>query len=194
MVGITDINGKILKHYAQDFVNHKRYVLVSLQNGDDTDSCSVIDIDDLDSNIRSELIALVNSTECQSVKEIYPVLNRKFFLDYPSATMLKVLKAMKKMLVVKSDQVAIQVPGEQTITPKDLLKAINEYESKKSIAKKQVFDLNDVEEMSKEPVKNEEIESIKNDIKSLNEQVNSLVSSLTSLTEALANKDVKKKK
>lgn len=194
MVGITDINGKILKHYAQDFVNHKRYVLVSLQNGDDTDSCSVIDIDDLDSNIRSELIALVNSPECQSVKEIYPVLNRKFFLDYPSATMLKVLKAMKKILVVKSDQVAIQVPGEQTITPKDLLKAINEYESKKGIAKKQVFDLNDVEEMSKEPVKNEEIESIKNDIKSLNEQVNSLVSSLTSLTKALANKDDKKKK
>ena len=67
---------------------------------------------------------------------------------------------MKKILVVKSDQVAIQVPGEQTITPKDLLKAINEYESKKGIAKKQVFDLNDVEEMSKEPVKNEEIESI----------------------------------
>lgn len=194
MVGITDINGKILKHYAQDFVNHKRYVLVSLQNGDDIDSCSVIDIDDLDSNIRSELIALVNSPECQSVKEIYPVLNRKFFLDYPSATMLKVLKAMKKILVVKSDQVAIQVPGEQTITPKDLLKAINEYESKKGIAKKQVFDLNDVEEMSKEPVKNEEIESIKNDIKSLNEQVSSLVSSLTSLTEALTIKDDKKKK
>lgn len=194
MVGITDVDGKILKHYAQDFINHKRYVLVSLQNGDDIDSCSVIDIDDLDSNIRSELIALVNSPECQSVKEIYPVLNRKFFLDYPSATMLKVLKAMKKILVVKSDQVAIQVPGEQTITPKDLLKAINEYESKKGIAKKQVFDLNDVEEMSKEPVKNEEIESIKNDIKSLNEQVSSLVSSLTSLTEALTIKDDKKKK
>jgi len=194
MVGITDVDGKILKHYAQDFINHKRYVLVSLQNGDDTENCSVVDIDDLDANIRSELIALVNSPECQAVKEIYPVLNRKFFLDYPSATMLKVLKAMKKILVVKSDQVAIQLPGEQTITPKDLLKAIKEYESKKGIAQKQVFDLNDVDEMPKEPVKNEEIEDIKKDIKSLNEQVSSLVESLSALTSALTNKDDKKKR
>lgn len=194
MVGITDIDGRILKHYAQDFINHKRYIIISLQNGDDINTCSVVDIDDLDANIRSELIALVNSPECQAVKEIYPVLNRKFFLDYPSGTMLKVLKAMKKILVVKSDQVAIQLPGEQTMNPKELLSAINEYESKKGISQKESFSMNNDVNSVQEVSKNEELESIKSDIKSLNEQVSSLVSSLASLTEALSNKDDKKKK
>lgn len=191
MVGVMDVNGKLLKHYAQDFINHKRYVIVALQNQTDPSTCSVVDIDDLEPNIRAELVALVNSPECQMLKETYPILDKRFFLDYPNATMLKILQAMHKILVVKSDQVAIQLPGEQTITPTDLVKAINEYESKKAKNKVASFDpnavdANDVDTTKVEKTSNdEEIQGIKEDIKNLNTQVNSLVSSLSALTAAL---------
>jgi len=194
MVGVTDVNGKLLKHYAQDFINHKRYIIIALQNETDPNTCSVVDIDDLEPNIRAELVALVNSTECQMLKETYPILDKKFFLDYPNATMLKVLKAMHKILVVKSDQVAIQLPGEQTITPNELVKAIREYESKRNISAQQTFNPNSEENVNLTK-KSDEIESMKNDIKSLNEQVSSLVSSLSALTQALSKEtDTKKKK
>lgn len=194
MVGVTDINGKLLKHYAQDFINHKRYVIIALQNETDPSTCSVVDIDDLDPAIRSELVALVNSPECQMLKETYPILDKRFFLDYPNATMLKVLKAMHKILVVKSDQVAIQLPGEQTITPTELVKAIKEYESRKSPTTYQSFNP-EAEENVNLTKKDDEIESMKNDIKSLNDQVSSLVSSFSALTEALKkDSDIKKKK
>ena len=67
MVGITDENGRVLKHYAQDTVNRKRYVIIALENQTDPNTCSVIDIDALEPDIRAELVALVNSSECQSV-------------------------------------------------------------------------------------------------------------------------------
>lgn len=203
MVGVTDINGKLLKHYAQDFINHKRYVIVALQNETDPSTCSVVDIDDLDPTIRSELVALVNSPECQMLKETYPILDKRFFLDYPNATMLKILQAMHKILVVKSDQVAIQLPGEQTITPTDLVKAINEYESRKANNRVTAFNPEAVDTANVDTTRvekttnNEEIQGIKNDIKNLNDQVNSLVSSLTALTQALTEKkepETKKKK
>ena len=78
MVGIVDINGKVLKHYAQDTINRKRYIIIALCNENDPETCSVVNIDDLEPSIRSELVALVNSPEGQSVEEIWPVLDRKY--------------------------------------------------------------------------------------------------------------------
>ena len=64
MVGITDENGKLLKHYAQDTVTRKRYILIALENQTDPNTCSVVDMDALEQNVRAELVALVNSPEC----------------------------------------------------------------------------------------------------------------------------------
>ena len=195
MVGIVDVNGKLLKHYAQDTVNRKRYVIIALTNESDPNTCSVVDIDDLDSNIRAELVALVNSPECQLVEEVWPVLDRKYFLDYPKATMLKVLRAMRKILVVDSNQVAIQLPGEQTMTPKEVADAIKTYKTQKSGSNTQVtFNpeaFSEVKESDKSV--SSETEELKKQVTSLESKVDALVNSLSALTEALSEKATKKK-
>ena len=201
MVGITDENGKVLKHYAQDTISRKRYVVIALENQTDPNTCSVVDIDALEPSIRAELVALVNSSECQREKEIWQVLDRKYFLDYPQGTMLKVLKAMKQILVVNSDQVAIQLPGEQTMTPKQVSDAIKEFERKRSgntvassfnpeVQEKPVVQPAVKEEHSKE------VSELKEGIESLNTKMDSLVNVLSSLAESLnsKNEDSKKKK
>lgn len=201
MVGITDENGKVLKHYAQDTISRKRYVVIALENQTDPNTCSVVDIDALEPSIRAELVALVNSSECQREKEIWQVLDRKYFLDYPQGTMLKVLKAMKQILVVNSDQVAIQLPGEQTMTPKQVSDAIKEFERKRSgntvassfnpeVQEKPVVQPAVKEEPSKE------VSELKEGIESLNTKMDSLVNVLSSLAESLnsKNEDSKKKK
>ena len=197
MVGITDTNGKLLKHYAQDTVNRKRYIIIALSNESDPDTCSVVDIDSLDSSIRAELVNLVNSSECQSVEEVWPVLDRRYFLDYPTATMLKVLKAMKAILVVDSKQVAIQLPGEQTMTPKEVADAIKAYKAKKSGVSEASFKPESVVEMKgplKEPVVSVETEALKEKVCSLETKVDALVNSLSALTAALTEKNVAPKK
>lgn len=197
MVGIVDMNGKLLKHYAQDTISRKRYIIIALSNESNPDTCSVVDIDELDSNIRAELVALVNSPECQMVEEIWPVLDRKYFLDYPTATMLKVLRAMKAILVVDSKQVAIQLPGEQTMTPKEVADAIKAYKSKKSGVSEESFNPEPVVEMKgplKEPIVYSETEALKEKVCSLETKVDALVSSLSALTAALTEQKVAPKK
>lgn len=196
MVGITDMNGKLLKHYAQDTVTRKRYVIIALCNENDPNTCSVVDIDELDSNIRAELVALVNSSECQSVEEIWPVLDRKYFLDYPTATMLKVLRAMRAISVVKSDQVAIQLPGEQTMTPRQVADAIKAYKAKKSGKVEEMYqpEISEVkveEPFSPVPTAKDELAE---KVTSLETKVDALVSSLSALTAALSEQKVAPKK
>ena len=196
MVGITDMNGKLLKHYAQDTVTRKRYVIIALCNENDPNTCSVVDIDELDSNIRAELVALVNSSECQSVEEIWPVLDRKYFLDYPTATMLKVLRAMRAISVVKSDQVAIQLPGEQTMTPKQVADAIKAYKAKKSGKVEEMYQPEPVEVKVEEPFSHVPTakDELAEKVTSLETKVDALVSSLSALTAALSEQKVAPKK
>lgn len=203
MVGITDENGRVLKHYAQDTINRKRYVIIALENQTDPNTCSVIDIDALEPDIRAELVALVNSSECQTVEEIWQILDRKYFMDYPNHTMLKVLKAMRQILVVDSNQVAIQLPGEQTMTPKQVADAIKEYKKKKNGVVQQSFNPESETKVAepliekvgeKEP--NKDISELKDGIKNLNDKMNSLVDVLSQLASNMNSKsdDTKKKK
>ena len=194
MVGITDTNGKLLKHYAQDTVNRKRYIIIALSNESDPDTCSVVDIDSLDSNIRAELVNLVNSSECQSLEEVWPVLDRKYFLDYPTATMLKVLRAMKAILVVDSKQVAIQLPGEQTMTPREVADAIKAYKAKKGGNVEVSFNPEPAKTKVEDAVVFGETEALKEKVSSLETKVDALVNSLSALTAALTEKNAPKKK
>lgn len=195
MVGITDENGKLLKHYAQDTVTRKRYILIALENQTDPNTCSVVDMDALEQNVRAELISLVNSPECQMKEEIWQVLDKKYFLDYPQATMLKVLKAMHQIQVVDSKQVAVSLPGEQIMTPKELANAIKEYKKSKGGNVQQSFVPDDDKEVliekvgEKEP--NKDMEEVKESIKSLSNTVASLADIVTKLASA---EETKKKK
>ena len=194
MVGITDENGKLLKHYAQDTVTRKRYILIALENQTDPNTCSVVDMDALEQNVRAELVALVNSSECQMKEEIWQVLDKKYFLDYPQATMLKVLKAMHQIQVVDSKQVAVSLPGEQIMTPKELANAIREYKKSKGGSVQQSFVPDDRKEVliekvgEKEP--NKDIEEVKESIKSLS----NTVASLADIVAKLASTEETKKK
>jgi hypothetical protein len=195
MVGITDENGKLLKHYAQDTVTRKRYILIALENQTDPNTCSVVDMDALEQNVRAELISLVNSPECQMKEEIWQVLDKKYFLDYPQATMLKVLKAMHQIQVVDSKQVAVSLPGEQIMTPKELANAIREYKKSKGGSVQQSFVPDDGKEVliekvgEKEP--NKDMEEVKESIKSLSNTVASLADIVAKLASA---EETKKKK
>ena len=195
MVGITDENGKLLKHYAQDTVTRKRYILIALENQTDPNTCSVVDMDALEQNVRAELVALVNSPECQMKEEIWQVLDKKYFLDYPQATMLKVLKAMHQIQVVDSKQVAVSLPGEQIMTPKELANAIREYKKSKGANVQQSFVPDDGKEVliekvgEKEP--NKDMEEVKESIKSLSNTVASLADIVAKLASV---EETKKKK
>lgn len=195
MVGITDENGKLLKHYAQDTVTRKRYILIALENQTDPNTCSVVDMDALEQNVRAELVSLVNSPECQMKEEIWQVLDKKYFLDYPQATMLKVLKAMHQIQVVDSKQVAVSLPGEQIMTPKELANAIREYKKSKGVNVQQSFVPDDGKEVliekvgEKEP--NKDMEEVKESIKSLSNTVASLADIVAKLASA---EETKKKK
>lgn len=130
---LNDLTGKPLKHYAQDEVSKDRYVVIALQNDTDQNTCSVIAYDRLDPDLRSELINVVNSDECQRVPEIWKVLDKKFFYSYPKQTMLQVLRALKQILVVDESRVKIELPGDMTMTPKQIVDAMRMYEQEKSV-------------------------------------------------------------
>ena len=79
MSGLNSLTNRPKKHYAQDMVTKQRYVVISLQNDTDPDTCSVVDIDALDADTRSELLNFVDSDECQRQPEIWKLLDRKYF-------------------------------------------------------------------------------------------------------------------
>lgn len=124
--------GKPMKHYGQDEITKDRYVIIALQNDTNPDECSVVKYDALDANMRAELLSAVNSDEFQKVPEIWKLLDKKYFYDYPKQTMLHVLRALKQIKVVKQNQVRIELPGDITMTPKEIVDSINQYEAEKA--------------------------------------------------------------
>lgn len=187
---INDLTGKYLKHYAQDEVTKDRYIVIALQNDTNPDTCSVIAYDALDSDLRSELINLVNSDECQRVPEIWKVLDKRFFYSYPKSTMLQVLRALRQIKVVDESRVKIELPGDITMTPKEIVNAINEYEEKKMAKAGTKFHI--TEDGVKIPLTNDEvsvsnpkIEEMESRMSSLEEKINSINSNISDLVSAL---------
>lgn len=188
---MNSIMGKPLKHYATDEVTKARYVMLALENDTDKNTCSVVDIDALDPDLRSELCSIIDSDECQRVVDPWKVLDRKFFMSYPKQTVLAVLRAMRKIKVVDSNQVLIQLPNDATQTAKEVANAIREY----NMAKKSHTSLSD---FMNEAEKNEEIKEVENknaeEIKELKEQVSTLSSSIAELITMMKKQETKKKK
>jgi hypothetical protein len=122
---------KPMRHFAQDEVTKERYIVIALQNDIDPNTCSVINMDSLDGNLRAELQAAVFSEEFQRVPEIWSLLDRKFFLDYPNDTMLKVLTALHQIKVVDQERVIIELPNDATMNAKQVIESLNEYRNSK---------------------------------------------------------------
>lgn len=183
---LNNLTGKPLKHYAQDEISGDRYVLIALQNDTDPDTCSVVAYDKLDADLRSELLNVVNSDECQRVPEIWKILDRKFFMSYPKQTMLSVLRALKQIRVVEENRVKVELPGDMTMTPKEIVNAINQYEAEKN--NKEVTKFHISEDGIKTPinaVQDAKINSMESRIDNLENKINSLNSSISDLVAAL---------
>lgn len=197
---INPETGKPLRHYAQDLVTRARYIIISLQNDTDKDTCSVVDIDALDSDTRAELVNLVNSEECQHQPEIWKVLDRKYFMNYPKQTMLKVLRGLKQIRIVKSAQVAIQCPDDVVRTPKDIIEGLNVYYATKANQGKigmsnpymptEMMQTAPVQPLptaiDNQPVNDSEIKEIKEEMTQIKETVGALTTSISELVKALS--------
>ena len=196
---INPETGKPLRHYAQDLVTRARYIIISLQNDTDKDTCSVVDIDALDSDTRAELVNLVNSEECQHQPEIWKVLDRKYFMNYPKQTMLKVLRGLKQIRIVKSAQVAIQCPDDVVRTPKDIIEGLNVYYATKANQGKigmsnpymptEMMQTAPVQALptaiDNQPANDSEIKEIKEEMTQIKETVGALTTSISELVKAL---------
>lgn len=197
---INPETGKPLRHYAQDLVTRARYIIISLQNDTDKDTCSVVDIDALDSDTRAELVNLVNSEECQHQPEIWKVLDRKYFMNYPKQTMLKVLRGLKQIRIVKSAQVAIQCPDDVVRTPKDIIEGLNVYYATKANQGKigmsnpymptEMMQTAPVQAIptaiDNQPANDSEIKEIKEEMTQIKETVGALTTSISELVKALS--------
>lgn len=197
---INPETGKPLRHYAQDLVTRARYIIISLQNDTDKDTCSVVDIDALDSDTRAELVNLVNSEECQHQPEIWKVLDRKYFMNYPKQTMLKVLRGLKQIRIVKSAQVAIQCPDDVVRTPKDIIEGLNVYYATKANQGKigmsnpymptEMMQTAPVQVLptaiDNQPANDSEIKEIKEEMTQIKETVGALTTSISELVKALS--------
>lgn len=197
---INPETGKPLRHYAQDLVTRARYIIISLQNDTDKDTCSVVDIDALDSDTRAELVNLVNSEECQHQPEIWKVLDRRYFMNYPKQTMLKVLRGLKQIRIVKSAQVAIQCPDDVVRTPKDIIEGLNVYYATKANQGKigmsnpymptEMMQTAPVQALptaiDNQPANDSEIKEIKEEMTQIKETVGALTTSISELVKALS--------
>lgn len=184
---LNDLTGKPLKHYAQDEVSKERYVVIALQNDTDPDTCSVIAYDYLDADLRSELISVVNSDECQRIPEIWKVLDKKFFYSYPKQTMLQVLRALRQIKVVDEQRVKIELPGDMTMTPKQIIDAMQKYESEKSSKAFSKFkvDENGDKVPLVESMDNNRISEIENRMTNLEDKLSTINNSIADLVNAL---------
>lgn len=190
---INNIMGKPLKHYATDKNTSARYVMLALENDTDKNTCSVVDIDTLDSDMRAELTAIIDSDECQRVVDTWKVLDTKFFMNYPKQTVLAVLRAMRKIKVVDSDQVLVQLPNDVTQTPREIANAIREYNKTKTPMPQQSL----TEFMTNQTI-DEKVKELENknaeEIQELKEQVSSISSSIAEMLSLMKSQNNKSKK
>ena len=182
MTVMSDITGKPLKHYAADKNTGARYFMLAYENDTNKDECSVIDMDRLSSELRSELTEIINSDECQSELNPYKVLDRKFFYEYPKDTVLTVLRKLRLIQVLNSENVLVQMPGDVQWTPKQIMDGVRVYENKvnntlrgkdRLLAEKDV-ELNETKKIESKNA--EDIKELKDDLASLKDSIKDLIS------------------
>lgn len=184
---IHSIMGKPLKHYASDKTSKNRYIMLALENDQNPDTCVVVDIDSISSELRAELVDIINSDECQSVIDPWKVLEKKFFMNYPKQTIMNVLRNLGKIKVLDHNQVLVHLPNDQTKTPKEIADSIREYQKLKSTGTKTVTEALKVNEITETESKNSK------EIDELKEQVSQLSNAVASLVEMMKVKESKKK-
>lgn len=173
---LTNIMGKPLKHYAIDKNTNERYIILALENETDKNTCSVIEMDKIDSDLRSELTETINSDEMQREIDTWKLLDVKFFMNYPKQTMLAVLKALHVIKVLSTEDVMVILPGDSQKSAKEVMEDIRMYRKKVNDSKLGIVTSNDVNTIS-----NRELEEINNKINSNSNDIKILFDELSNI-------------
>ena len=192
-MSITNMLGKPLKHYAVNKDGRTRYFILALENETNPDECSVIEMDKLDPELRSELKDIVDSDDCQREVDIWRLLDTKFFMNYPKQTILSVLRALKVIKVLNSDDVMVLLPNDTQMTAKEVMAGIREYREKQK--QKRLGYISETHEQSVSKANNDDVEKVKSDIATLTESIKNINDTLATLTTIISEmKDEKKSK
>jgi hypothetical protein len=184
-MSITNMIGKPLKHYAIHRTTNERYIMLALENETDPTTCSVIDMDKLDADLRSELREIIDSDACQREIDTWRFLDTKFFMNYPKQTILSVLRALRVIKTPKSDDVHILLPGDVRKTPKEVMESIRLYR-KKEIERKTGI-ISEESGSSKSHVETEEVNKLKSDVETLALELSNVKETLESKIDKLLN-------
>ena len=184
-MGITNMMGKPLKHYAVDKNTRARYFILALENETDPETCSVIEMDKMESELRAELKEIVDSDDCQREVDIWRLLDTKFFMNYPKQTILSVLRALKVIKVLNTEEVLVILPNDTQMTAKEVMTGIREYREKQK--QKRLGYIADTEHsFQPKPEDNKEFETVKEEVNNLKEVVSNMASVVSSLKDLIS--------
>lgn len=127
----NNIMGKPMKHYGVDKNTHARYFILALESDQDKDLTTVVDMDSLDSDMRAELDEFIKSDECQRTQNPWKLMESKFFLTNGTYSMMDVLRKLRKVRMVSNEEVLVLLPDNKTMSAKDVLAGIREYNEKR---------------------------------------------------------------
>ena len=183
-MGITNMMGKPLKHYAVDKNTRARYFILALENETDPETCSVIEMDKMESELRAELKEIVDSDDCQREVDIWRLLDTKFFMNYPKQTILSVLRALKVIKNVSTEEVLVILPNDTQMTAKEVMSGIREYREKQK--QKRLGYISDTENNLQPKLDNKELESVKEEVNNLKEVVSNMATVVSSLKDLIS--------
>lgn len=184
-MGITNMMGKPLKHYAVDKNTRARYFILALENETNPETCSVIEMDKMESELRAELKEIVDSDDCQREVDIWRLLDTKFFMNYPKQTILSVLRALKVIKVLSTEEVLVILPNDTQMTAKEVMTGIREYREKQK--QKRLGYISDTEHnFQPKPEDNKDLESVKEEVNNLKEVVSNMATVVSSLKDLIS--------
>lgn len=183
-MSVTNMLGKPLKHYAVDKDGRTRYFMLAIENETDSNTCSVIEMDKMDSELRAELTEIINSDECQREVDVWRILDTKFFMNYPKQTILSVLRALKVIKVLPTEDVYILLPNDARSTAKEVMKCIREYREKEKQKKIGIITDNPLDR--NDMVDSTELNKVKEDVKRIDSSLDNINKTLESLVELVS--------
>ena len=181
---VNNIMGVALKHYAVDKNTNARLFMLAYENQTDEKTCSVVNMDRLNPDLRSELTEIMNSNEVQKTIDPYVVLDKKFFYEYPKDTLLNVLRKMKLIEVKNSEDVLVQMKNDEQWTPDKIMDAIRQstdkfnktLKGKDQLLKEKTAEIEQVKTI--EQKNSSDIEDLRKELSSLKDDIRELISSL----------------
>lgn len=123
------------KHYAIHNITNKRLILLCVENERQRGTTIAVAYDELDAETRAELIQIIDSPECQAVKDSWTVLSKKIFMEHPQYTALDYLTKCGFAKTYPVEELTVYLTSTPSATSKmpltKLIQQINDYEAER---------------------------------------------------------------